>query len=107
MPEWTPGKPEHQEGVVTEEKQQVKKPPLYKVLLHNDDYTTQDFVVFVLRTVFHKPPLEAERIMLAVHRQGIGIAGVFTYEIADTKVNKVISLARAREFPLLCTMEEE
>jgi len=107
MSEWTPGKPEHQEGVVTEEKQQVKKPPMYKVLLHNDDYTTQDFVVFILRTVFHKHPADAERIMLAVHRQGIGIAGVFTYEIADTKVNKVISLSRAREFPLLCTMEEE
>lgn len=99
--------PDYQEGVVTEEKQKTKKPPLYRVLLHNDDYTTMEFVVLVLKTVFRKTDPEARRIMMAVHQQGIGVAGVFTHEIAEAKINKVISLARAQEFPLLCTMEED
>lgn len=99
--------PEHQEGLLTEEKRKTKKPPLYRVLLHNDDFTTMEFVVFILKAVFHKAEPEAKSIMLAVHQQGIGIAGVYTYEIAEAKVNKVISLARAQDYPLLCTMEEE
>jgi ATP-dependent Clp protease adaptor protein ClpS len=98
---------EHDEGVLTESEQELKKPSLYKVLLHNDDYTTMDFVVFVLQTIFHHTDQDALRIMLLVHQQGVGIAGVFTHEIAETKVAKVAQLAREHEFPLLCTMEEE
>src|SRR5713226_819566 len=92
--------------VVTETEKKLKKPPLYKVLLHNDDYTTKEFVVQVLQYVFHKEPTEAVQIMLHVHRKGIGVAGVFSYEIAETKVAVVESLARQNEYPLKCTMEE-
>jgi ATP-dependent Clp protease adaptor protein ClpS len=98
---------EHDVGVITETQKEVKKPPLYKVLLHNDDYTTMEFVVYILQNVFHKAELDAVRIMLAVHHQGVGVAGVYTYEIAEAKVEKVTQLARGNEFPLLCTLEEE
>jgi ATP-dependent Clp protease adaptor protein ClpS len=98
---------EHDEGILTESEQELKKPSLYKVLLHNDDYTTMDFVVEVLQTVFHHTDQDAFRIMLLVHQQGVGVAGVFTYEIAETKVAKVMQMAQEHEFPLLCTMEEE
>ncbi len=94
-------------GVVTESKQKVKKPPLYRVLLHNDDYTTMEFVVYVLKTIFGKQDSEAQNIMMAVHRQGIGIAGVYTFEIAESKANRVIELARTNDYPLLCTVEED
>lgn len=94
-------------GVLPETTEQVKKPPLYKVLLHNDDYTTMEFVVYILKTVFHLSELDAVRIMLAVHHQGVGVAGVYTYEIAEVKVEKVTQLARTNEFPLLCTLEED
>lgn len=93
-------------GVLTEEKQKVEEPPLYKVLLHNDDYTTMDFVIMILETVFHKNAGEATRIMLNVHQQGIGVAGIYTREIADTKVHIVHDLARRNEFPLKCSMEQ-
>jgi len=93
-------------GVLTDEKQKVLEPPLYKVLLHNDDYTTMDFVITILETVFHKDPGEATRIMLNVHQQGIGIAGIYTREIADTKIHIVHDLARRNEFPLKCSMEQ-
>lgn len=102
MPDW---EPDH--GVLTESKEKVEKPPLYKVLLHNDDYTTMDFVVFILQNVFHKGGVEAEKIMLAVHNQGVGVAGVYQYEIAEAKVEKATNLARANDFPLLCTLEQE
>lgn len=98
---------EHDELTVTESKQKLKKPPLYKVLLHNDNFTTMEFVVFILREVFHKAESDAVRIMLQVHHQGIGVAGVYTYEIAETKVAKVMGLARQYEFPLMCTLQEE
>jgi ATP-dependent Clp protease adaptor protein ClpS len=98
---------EHDEAVITESKQKLKKPPLYKVLLHNDDYTTMEFVVFVLRTVFHRSESDAVRIMLQVHQQGLGVAGIYSYEIAESKIAKVTGLAREHEYPLLCTMEEE
>ena len=98
---------EHGAGVVTEDQKKVEKPPLYKVLLHNDDFTTMEFVIEVLRNVFFKSATAAVRIMLAVHHQGVGVAGVYTYEIAEAKVDKVTQLARAQEFPLLCTLEEE
>jgi len=108
MPDWAEDDlGDSQEGVVTESKQKLEKPPLYKVLLHNDDYTTMDFVVSILQSIFHKSETDAYKIMMAVHQQGIGVAGVYTYDIAEAKVNKVIETARAREFPLLCTMEEE
>ena len=97
-------------GVVTETEKEtekkLKKPPLYKVLLHNDDYTTKEFVVQILEYVFHKANTEAVHIMLHVHQNGIGVAGVYTYEVAETKVALVESLARQHEYPLKCTMEE-
>jgi ATP-dependent Clp protease adaptor protein ClpS len=92
--------------VVTETKKKLKKPPLYKVLLHNDDYTTKEFVVQILQYVFHKDPAEAVQIMLHVHRKGIGVAGIYPYEIAETKVALVETLARQHEFPLKCSIEE-
>ena len=97
----------NEQEVVTKTEETTKKPPLYKVLFHNDDYTTMEFVVFVLRSVFLHDELEAVRIMFAVHQQGIGIAGVFTHEVAEAKAAKVVALARDYEFPLLCTIEEE
>ena len=84
----------------------LKRPPLYKVLLHNDDYTSMEFVVFILQTVFDRNEADAVTIMLNVHRQGLGVAGIFTYEIAEMKTAKVARLAEANEFPLLCTFEE-
>jgi ATP-dependent Clp protease adaptor protein ClpS len=92
--------------VVTKTKKKVKRPRLYKVLLHNDDYTTMEFVVYILKTVFHRPHTEATQVMLHVHRNGIGVAGVYTYEVAETKVTTVEQLARQNDFPLKCTMEE-
>lgn len=92
-------------GVLTEKKQQVQEPSLYKVLLHNDDYTTMEFVIMVLESIFHKSTGEATKIMLNVHQQGIGIAGIYTREIADTKIHIVHDLARKNEFPLKCSME--
>ena len=99
--------PQFDEEVLTQEDQQVEEPPLYRVLLHNDDYTTMDFVVYVLVNIFHRSENDAIHIMLAVHNQGVGVAGVYTREIAETKINQVHNLARAHEYPLLCTMEEE
>jgi ATP-dependent Clp protease adaptor protein ClpS len=96
-----------EEDVATESRERLKKPPLFRVLLHNDDFTTMEFVIEVLRRVFGKPEAEAFRIMWAVHTQGVGCAGVYTYEIAEMKVEKVTQMARAQEFPLLCTVEEE
>lgn len=104
--EWTPG-PDRDEGVLTERKQKVDKPRMFKVLLHNDDYTTMEFVVSVLIGIFAKSTQDAVKIMYNVHNQGVGVAGVYTHEVAEAKVNKVTELARSQEFPLLCTMEEE
>ena len=100
---------EHGGAVIeeTESKTKLERPPLYKVLLHNDDFTTMEFVVFILQTVFNHGESDAVRIMLNVHRQGMGLAGVYTYEVAEMKVDKVTRLAQANEFPLLCTMEED
>lgn len=89
----------------SEEKTRLQKPKLWKVLLHNDNYTTRDFVVFLLQTVFGKAEAEAVRIMLHVHNNGIGVAGIYSYEVAETKVETVISLAQQNEYPLMCTME--
>ena len=94
------------ELVVAEEKTRLKKPPLYKVLLHNDDFTTREFVVYVLQTVFQRSDSDAVHIMLKVHHEGVGVAGIYTYEVAETKAEKVKTLAEANEYPLLCTVEE-
>lgn len=85
----------------------TKKPSMYKVLLHNDDYTSMDFVVSILMEIFSKTEAEAEAIMLNVHQKGIGVAGIYPYEIAETKVFLVIQLAQENEFPLHCSMEQE
>lgn len=98
--------PEHEEAVVAESKHKLKRPPLYKVLIHNDNFTTMEFVVFILVTVFQHSEAEATRIMFQVHTQDVGVAGIYPYEIAEMKVSKVTNLAQAHEFPLLCTMEE-
>src|SRR5215470_12796083 len=97
---------DYDSGVVTETEKKVKLPPMFKVLLHNDDYTTMEFVVQVLESVFHKSHAEATQITLHVHRTGIGVAGVYSHEVAETKVAQVEALARQHEFPLLCSMEE-
>src|SRR3954451_21804689 len=88
-------------------RQETKKPELFRVLLLNDDYTTIDFVVEILETVFNKPPAEAYRIMMAVHTQGQGLCGVYPFEVAETKVGTVVELAREQGFPLRATMEPE
>lgn len=96
-------------AVVTEtrKKERLERPKLYKVLFHNDNYTTMDFVVAVLQQVFHKSEADALTIMLAVHRNGVGVAGVYTFEIAETKVRTTERLAREQEFPLKVSMEPE
>ncbi len=85
---------------------QLKKPRLYSVFLLNDDYTTMDFVVHILETVFHLPAVEATRIMLHVHKNGKGLAGTYTREIAETKIDTVHKIASENEFPLKCSMEK-
>ncbi len=85
---------------------EIREPKMYRVILHNDHYTTMDFVVEVLMSVFHKPAAEATKIMMDVHRRGSGMCGVYTYDIAATKVSQVHTMARAREFPLKCSMED-
>ncbi len=93
--------------VLTESKTRLEKPKLYKVILHNDDFTTMEFVVFVLQYVFNRTDAEAFSIMLKVHNEGNGNAGIYPFEIANMKSEKAMNLARAREYPLLCTVEEE
>lgn len=107
MPNYNTGLPESDDAVITESRHKVEKPPLYRVLLHNDNYTTMEFVHVILIGVFHHSDVEATRIVLEVHNKGIGVAGIFTREIAETKVVLVTDLAKEHEFPLLCTMEEE
>jgi ATP-dependent Clp protease adaptor protein ClpS len=94
-------------SVVTKTRPKTKKPSLYKVLILNDDYTPMEFVVHVLERFFAKPREEAVQIMLHVHRHGVGICGVYTFEVAETKVTQVIELARRHQHPLQCTMEKE
>ena len=84
----------------------LQEPKMYRVILHNDHYTTMDFVVEVLMLVFHKPAAEATKIMLDVHKRGAGMCGVYTYDIASTKVTLVHNMAKRREFPLKCSLEE-
>ena len=93
-------------GVLEKTKPKVRQPPLFKVILHNDDYTTMQFVVEVLETIFHKSPAEAHRIMMHVHTRGHGICGVYPHEVAETKVSLVHDRARGQGFPLRASMEQ-
>ncbi len=98
---------ERQTGLLLKPRPKTKKPSMYKVLLLNDDYTPMEFVVHILERFFNKNRQEATDIMLHVHRRGVGICGIFTYEVAETKVAQVMDFARANEQPLQCTMEKE
>lgn len=94
-------------GLATETRIRTRKPSLYRVLLLNDDYTPMEFVVFVLERFFNRSREQATRIMLHVHQKGVGLCGVYTYEVAETKVAQVLDLARRHEHPLQCVMEKE
>ena len=98
---------EHDSQVLTESETGLEKPKLYKVILHNDDFTTMEFVVFILKHVFMRSDAEAVTVMLKVHNEGVGVAGVYPFEVANMKAEKAMNLSRAHEYPLLCTVEEE
>ena len=98
---------DNQTGVLTRSKAKTKKPSLYKVLLLNDDYTPMEFVIHILERFFGKSEDEAARIMLHVHQKGVGVCGVYTFEVAETKVTLVMDFSRAHHHPLQCTMEKE
>lgn len=99
--------PEEKTGILLKTRPRSKKPSMYKVLLLNDDYTPMEFVVHVVERFFNKNRQEATDVMLHVHRRGVGVCGVFTYEVAETKVAQVMDFARANEQPLQCTMEKD
>ena len=99
--------PDHETGVMTREKPKVKRPSMFKVILLNDDYTPQEFVVWLLEAVFNKSSEEAVRVMLHVHQTGVGICGIYTFEVAETKVAQVMEFARREGHPLQCVMEKE
>ncbi len=107
LPRAMPEPWENEGDVVVERKRRVRtrRPPMYRVLMHNDDYTTQQFVVEVLRSIFGRSPEDAVRIMMHVHRRGVGVAGVYPRDIAETKIHQTESLARARQYPLRLSME--
>ncbi|GAB1253421.1 ATP-dependent Clp protease adapter ClpS [Desulfovibrio falkowii] len=104
MSSFKQGRNDGESQVIVEKK--LKEPDRYRVLLHNDDYTSMDFVVAVLCSIFNKTTQEATAIMLNVHQQGVGQCGVYTHEVAETKVKRVYQAARAAGFPLKCTMEK-
>jgi ATP-dependent Clp protease adaptor protein ClpS len=101
------GRPDKQEDVLEEIKEKVTEPPMYKVLLHNDDYTTKAFVVEILTAIFNKSIEEATHLMWHIHRNGVGVCGVYPYELAETKINIVTKAARENGFPLKTTIEKE
>ncbi len=101
------GEGQEDHGLVLKTRPKTQKPSMYKVLLLNDDYTPMEFVVHVLESIFKKNRQEATDIMLHVHRRGVGVCGVYTFEVAETKVAQVMDFARANEQPLQCTMEKE
>jgi len=109
----TPRNPNHIDddgtgtGVALKPRVRTKKPAMYKVLMLNDDYTPMEFVVHVLERFFNKAHEEATRIMLHVHQRGVGVCGVYTYEVAETKVTQVMDLARQNQHPLQCTIEKD
>jgi ATP-dependent Clp protease adaptor protein ClpS len=94
-------------GLATRTKPKLQKPSMYRVLLLNDDYTPMEFVVYVLEAIFNKSRDDATQIMLHVHQNGVGVCGVFTYEVAETKVAQVVDSARRNQHPLQCTMEKD
>ncbi len=94
-------------GVVVKAKPKTRKPSMYKVLMLNDDYTPMEFVVHILERFFSKSRQEATRIMLHVHRRGVGVCGVYTYEVAESKVTQVMDFARQHQHPLQCTLEKD
>lgn len=94
-------------GAEADVSERILAPPLYRVILHNDDYTTRDFVVFILQEIFRKSEADAITIMLSVHQKGIGVAGLYSFQVAETKVEQVRLLAERHEFPLLCTFEPD
>jgi ATP-dependent Clp protease adaptor protein ClpS len=100
-----PPQADFEDATLAESKEKVDEPPLFKVLLHNDDYTTMEFVVWVLESVFNMPEEQAIQVMLNVHLRGVGVAGIYTYEVAETKVERTVTLAREHEYPLLATVE--
>lgn len=100
-----PPESRYEETALAESEEKVDEPPLYQVLLHNDDYTTMEFVVWVLESVFNMSEDQAVQVMLNVHLRGSGVAGIYTFEVAEMKVEKTTALAREQEFPLLVTME--
>lgn len=105
-----PNSPGDEDGgldLATKTRVKTRKPSMYRVLLLNDDYTPMEFVVHILEQYFNKSPEQAMRIMLHVHQKGVGVCGVYTYEVAETKVAQVMDLARRHEHPLQCTMEKE
>lgn len=102
-----PEEPDWDGGIVTQTRPKTKRPSMYRVLLLNDDYTPMEFVVDILERIFNKSHEEAVRIMLHVHQNGVGVCGVFTYEVAETKVAQVLDAARRSQHPLQCTMEKE
>ncbi|MCA9771852.1 MAG: ATP-dependent Clp protease adaptor ClpS [Myxococcales bacterium] len=95
-----------QRGVEAEQVDEVSEPPMYRVLLHNDDFTTMEFVIFILENLFGHPSERAFEIMMHVHQRGVGVAGVFPFEVAEAKAKSATELARANEYPLLLTVEE-
>ncbi|MDY7030434.1 MAG: ATP-dependent Clp protease adapter ClpS [Thermodesulfobacteriota bacterium] len=99
--------PEAEGLVLSDTEQKVEEPPMYKVFIHNDDYTTMEFVVEILVHVFNKSADEAMITMIKVHREGVGLCGVYTYEVAETKVHTVHTVARQEGFPLKCSMEKD
>lgn len=99
--------PERKGGVQEKTRPKTARPPLFRVLLHNDDYTTMEFVIYVLESIFDKSPAEAHRVMMLVHTQGLGVCGTYTYEIAETKVHRVHEEAREAGHPLRASLEEE
>ena len=101
------GSREAKEGVAIKEREKTKKPPMYRVLLHNDDYTTKEFVVLILNHVFHRSEADANAIMMHVHNNGVGVAGIYPHEVAETKLQKTLQLAKRYEYPLQMSIEPE
>ena len=102
----TPNGPDGDARVLTKTRTKTERPPLYKVMLLNDDYTPMEFVVIVLKRFFHMDMDQATRVMLHVHQKGVGVCGIYSYEIAETKVNQVMDFAKQNQHPLQCTLEK-
>ena len=102
-----PNGPGNDTGILTKTKTRTQRPPLYKVMLLNDDYTPMEFVIHVLKAFFQMDTDQATRVMLHVHQKGVGVCGIFTYEVAETKVTQVMDFAQKNQHPLQCTLEKD